>query len=183
MKLMRGASLEARQLVPVLGWREGAHQVDASDLNVALVVRVADLHREHPGVPDDRVVELLVAEGIARHEALFAAVIVPIAFGRPVLQKLGIVPSPDFLLKDESGAWVSYLFGEQPISRAALRVAVARFVHGPRDAFTPSAKRSAELDAVSKALAANASLSGATLSPPCVWGVSPEELGATGRRS
>jgi hypothetical protein len=147
-----------------------------------LVRRVVELYTASPDLDEEAAAQVLAAEGVPDVEATFAACIVPSAFGRVLAQELGVECSTEFLVASHSGELIAYVYGEQPISRTAMLVAVTTFVHGPRDQFKACASRSAEVNAINEALYRHDTVAGWHLQPTTVWGVFAEDLGDVGRR-
>lgn len=155
--------------------------MDFSEPYIPLVQRTVELYEAHPENDEQAIAKLLVNEGAPESDALFAACIVPSAFGRVLAHHLGVEVSDEFLVRTRNGQNIAYIYSEHPISRAALRVAVATYVHGPRNQFEVCATRSAEFRVVNKALSSGAKVKGASLAS-VVFGIFAEQVGDIGRK-
>lgn len=149
-----------------------------ADSHLTLVQRIVAVYLEDAERDEAAVAAVLEAEGVPATHALFAATIVPSAFGRVLVKELGVAIANDFQVKDAAGEWVAFVFGDHPIASAALRLAVATRVHGPAATFEALATRSAEVSVVNNALARGLDVSNAKLKGCQVFGVTPEDVEA-----
>lgn len=147
-----------------------------------LVLRAVAVYESNPGFDEAAVVEVLLSEGADRTAALLAALLLPSMFGCVlVTQGLGARPIDRFMVQNASGDWLAYLMGTQPIARAVARVAVATYVHGPRERFQAIAYRSAEVKIANALLHSGAEVAGVTFDPPRLYGILAEQIGLEGR--
>jgi len=149
---------------------------------LSLVLRAVAIYEANPRFDESAVAEALMSEGTERTAALLAALLLPSIFGCVlVVHGLGAQPIDRFMVQSADGDWVAYLMGRQPIARAVTRVAVATYVHGPRERFQSIAYRSAEVKVANELLHSGAEIEGATLEPPRLHGVVAEQVGIEGR--
>lgn len=149
---------------------------------LALVLRAVAIYEANPAFDEPAVAEVLTSEGAERTAALLAALLLPSIFGCVlVVHGLGARPIDRFMVQSADGGWVAYLMGTQPIARAVTRVAVATYLHGPRDRFQSIAFRSAEVRVANELLHSGSEVRGATLEPPRLHGVLAEQVGIEGR--
>jgi hypothetical protein len=154
---------------------------DPSESYLQMAREAMQLYGMYPDANEKAVADELVASGYSPPEAALMAAIVPSACSRPYLEKMGVRLADEFRVATTKGEWVPYSYERQPISRAAMRVAAHVYRYGVREDVAESARRSAELGVVSKALDAGDSADGGTMYPPSVYGVTAEELGELGR--
>jgi hypothetical protein len=117
--------------------------------------------------PDLEIVRALVAQGATAAHAEKLVDFVPIAFGRPVLERMGVRAS-DRGVFVEGNIERSFRLLDDPLFADASALARDAYARGtvPSDLFQAIAMRGAELAAVSEALASGASTRNLTLSPP-----------------
>jgi hypothetical protein len=151
--------------------------MDPADQFLALANMVVELYDRRPELDEAGVSSILESEGTPLAHAVLAACLVPSAFGRVLIQQLGVEIADEFQVQSERGDWVAYSFSEHPIGRAAMIVAVGFYVHGPRSTFQALATRSVELNAVNKALNSGVDVQGGRCSSTKVYGVFSEQLG------
>ncbi|QBF28027.1 hypothetical protein EXN22_20915 [Pseudomonas tructae] len=131
---------------------------------------------------EDDVAAALQQQGYSRLDAEKLTMFVPSAFSWVVLKRLGIVSLPNhFVAYDEDDKAVKVPVAGQHYFTAALTLAYETFEHGwsaavPRSTFERVAGRSAEMDAVNKALEELGSVEGATIQPLELFRLSAEEL-------
>lgn len=96
---------------------------------------------------------------------------VPLAFGRVLLDGMGIAFSDEYVRIDENGTeCLRRKLGDEPMFREALALAPEVIATSGQDAFTAVAIRSSEVQAVNNALNAGADPSGFVISAPVmVW--------------
>jgi hypothetical protein len=110
-------------------------------------------------------VAALQRDGFDEGEAWRLATLLPIAFGRPVLETLGVRRfAKAVTARDADGALVTADLTRQPEYAVGLRLARRHRRQGvmDHDVYTRIAGSSAEIDAVSKALNAGVDIRGAT---------------------
>ena len=145
--------------------------------SVARVLEVARAIYAHGDLEDHELVaRLQAAPGLSERDAELA-VVLPIAFGRVILRKLGVDEFPKtYFIKDTRGTWVERPLPDEPWYRAAMHLAAATVTHGysadgcvgetpSRAEFEEVMYRSPEVRCVNDALQAGLELKGATLSP------------------
>ena len=157
--------------------------MDCSEPYISLVRRVVELYTADSGLDVEANAKLLIREGVPETDAIFAACIVPSVFGRVLAKQLGVEVGDEFLVPTRGGEDIAYLYSAHPISRAAIRVAVATYVHGPKDQFEACATRSAEFGVVNAALNSGSEVRGGRLVPTRVFGLFAEQLGDVGRKN
>jgi hypothetical protein len=128
---------------------------------VAAIHRLADR-------PDEEIVRALVSQGADPALAEKLVDFVPIAFGRPVLERLGVRPSEEGVLLSGDGERRFRLM-DDPVFADAIALARGAYARGtmPTDVFRAVAMRGAELRAVNEALASGAKAQDLKLSSPC----------------
>jgi hypothetical protein len=132
---------------------------------------VAVMHRMHDR-PDEEIVDALVALGAERRHAIALVDFLPIAFGRPVLEKLGVRASETGQIQ-EGGSERTLRLLDDPVFADAAALANEAYAHGTMsaDVFRALALRGAELGAVNEALSAGSKAADLELSPPMFrWG-------------
>jgi hypothetical protein len=127
---------------------------------------VAALHRLQDRSDAD-IVRDLVSQGASAADAERLVDFAPIAFGRPVLEKLGVRASDEGVIVGADGERTFRLV-DDPIFADALALARAAYTQGsmPADVFKALALRGAELRAVNDALTAGSRKEDLALSPP-----------------
>ncbi len=127
---------------------------------------VAALHRLRDR-PDPEIARALVAQGASAALAEKLVDFVPLAFGRPILERMGVRASEHGVLVEGESERTFRLLDDPLFADA---VALAREAYAgvtmPGDVFQSIAMRGAELAAVSDALASGASTRNLALSPP-----------------
>jgi hypothetical protein len=128
---------------------------------VAAIHRLADR-------PDAEIVRALVAQGADPVLAEKLVDYVPIAFGRPVLERLGVRASEEGVLLIGSKERRFRLMTD-PVFADAVALAREAYTRGsmPGDVFRAVVMRGAELRAVNEALTAGAKAQDLSLSAPC----------------
>jgi hypothetical protein len=128
---------------------------------------VAALHRLADR-PDAEIVRALVAQGADAALAEKLVDFVPIAFGRPVLERLGVRASEEGVLV-VGGVERRFRLMADPVFADAVALAREAYTRGsmPGDVFRAVVMRGAELRAVNEALTAGAKAQDLSLSAPC----------------
>jgi hypothetical protein len=129
------------------------------------------MHRMHDR-PDEEIVDALAALGAPLRHAFALVDFLPIAFGRPVLAKLGVRASETGEIHEGEAARTIRLL-DDPVFADAAALANDAYAHGtmPPDVFRALVLRGAEIDAVNKALSAGSQAADLVLSPPMFrWG-------------
>lgn len=119
---------------------------------------------------DCELVTELVKRGLALEDAERVVALLPIAFGREVIRRIGKVEFSDvFTINSKTGI---FQLSEEPIYRAAAAIADSSsdFPVVSKEDFSTIALRSAELSAANKALNALGDISGAEFGPVVLWG-------------
>jgi hypothetical protein len=132
---------------------------------------VAVMHRMHDR-PDEEIVDALVSLGAEKRHAIALVDFLPIAFGRPVLAKLGVRVSETGEIHEGEATRTLRLL-DDPVFADAAALANAAYEHGtmPADVFRALALRGAELGAVNQALSKGSKAEDLLLSPPMFrWG-------------
>ena len=127
---------------------------------------IAAMHRLRDR-PDDEIVHALVTEGAHPSHAEQLVDFLPIAFGRPVLERIGVrVPDVAVLVAPEGER--TFRLEDDPVFADAVALAREAYRTGsiPGEVFRSLAMRGAELSAVNQALAAGARAEDLVLSPP-----------------
>jgi hypothetical protein len=108
---------------------------------------------------------------------------IPEAFAAVLIPHVGKVNLPKtFSAKARSGKWIEFEFAREPVFVNAVPMAMDMYHSGYRAAFKIIVGRSSMLDVVNKALNAEASIDGATLSGPAMLGI-PAEVYAKAQHS
>lgn len=141
------------------------------------MLTVARLAAAHPTADEDALAKLLRDAGFSAGDSDRAVVLVPSAFARPILLRLGVKQFPAvYRVQDASGAWREQPLAEEPWFQAALRVAVATETHGyavegctgttaTRAEFEALLQLSPEINATGQALDRGIELAGAKMHP------------------
>lgn len=125
----------------------------------------------HPEADEDRIVELLQERGHSRIAAEKLNVFVPAALGWPVLKRLGVeLCSGYFIAYDDNDEEVQIPVAGQHYFIAALQLAQRTLEQGFSEELSLQAYervigRSAEINAVNKALAQDVRVEGGSLGP------------------
>ncbi|AZC27249.1 hypothetical protein [Pseudomonas sessilinigenes] len=136
----------------------------------------------HPEADEDRIVELLQERGYSPSVAEKLNVFVPTALGWPLLKRLGVEPFGGyFIAYDEADEEVQIPVSSQHYFIAALKLAYCTLEHGysedlPLQVYEHVIGRSAEINAVNKALAQDVSVEGGTLGPLKVLRIRASDL-------
>lgn len=145
------------------------------------VLTVARLAAAHAVADEDALAALLRGSGYTQPEADRAVVLVPAAFARPILLKLGVEHLPtNYQVQDEAGTWHVRPLGEEPWFHAGLVVAAAVRTHGyategctgPTPSFAEFEavlRLSPEMNVTGQALDQGIDLRGSTLQPLQVY--------------
>jgi len=128
---------------------------------------------------NDSEIELRLADGgYTPLEVKRLMAFVPLAFGRPILEQLGVSHFVESVsAKDRNGKWIQVPLASQDVYQAALTLAREHLRVGVMDheLFKVLALRCSQLDAASKALNAGANIKGATVAA-ALLGISAEDL-------
>ena len=153
----------------------------ADDPSTEQVLTVARLAAAHPDADEDALAALLRGAGFGAADADRAVILVPSAFARPMLRRLGVEQLPaTYRLQDASGTWHERQLAEEPWFRVALIVAVATVTHGyatggctgptaSRAEFEALLELSPEINATGQALDRGLSLAGSAMHPLQVY--------------
>jgi hypothetical protein len=99
----------------------------------------------------------------------------PEAFGLILIGHMGDITLPKtFRVKDRSGQWIEIPFSREPIFADVLDFASLTYHNGPKHLFSSLAVQSSVVDTVNKALNAGEPLTGASLGPITMAGLSAE---------
>lgn len=134
-------------------------------MNKKDILKLFDLFMEYQHLDDIALVEQAQQTGFSLPDAERCVAFFPIAFGRVVIEKLGKVNfSQHYTLKEELYQF-EHLLADEPIYQLALKVATQGFNRSKvrADVFQAIINRSAEVNAVNKALNQHGDVDGATL--------------------
>jgi hypothetical protein len=150
-------------------------------MSLSRIEEAAKLLAGNPLAADEDLVGMLKNMGWDALAADLAVSLLPIAFGRFMLMKLGARFPDQFQAKSSNGEWIVYRLSDNDVFRAAARLAAAVSVHGTlsQEELKAIADRSPEVGALSKALDAGFSLTelpSASFAPPCLLGATAENL-------
>jgi hypothetical protein len=126
--------------------------------------------QEQPEADLEPVLHELLRQGVARELAEKVIVFVPLAFGRLVLDRVGVAYSSDFTRAATDGTYASkYRLDDEPIYRQAVLLAPS-YAASPRygQAFEAVCAWSGEVSIVSDALGRNDDPRTITLGPPVI---------------
>ena len=126
---------------------------------------------EMQGHHDDDIAKVLERDGASASEAQALLAYIPLAFGRVLMEGLPIRLADTALVQDQTGeAAEERTLGAEPIFAEATRLAerVKREASLTSEQFTAVAMRSAEVDAVNKALHGGAKPEDLVVSPPFI---------------
>jgi hypothetical protein len=115
---------------------------------------------------DEQLVSMIVNRGIKLEIAERVVALLPIAFGRAVLERIGPIKFSDTFIVKETGK--QYLLRDEPIFNEGRRLAKAGLLE--TGVFSAIAMRSPELRAANKALNEGAELHDENFSAPVIWG-------------
>lgn len=115
---------------------------------------------------DDQLVSMIVAKGITLEIAERIVALLPIAFGRAVLERLGNLILPDAFVVKETGK--QYRLSDEPIFNEGRQLAASGLLE--TGIVSAIAMRSAELRAANKALTEGVSLHDGKFGAPVIWG-------------
>lgn len=137
---------------------------------------------ESPSETDEKLIAKLVATGIPEIDAELVLYLVPSAFSRAFLPRLGVDTTPSVLIvTDESGNDVEFDIWEQHYFVYAFALAEEIMERGyteevSKAVFQAITNRSAELDAVNSALNAGVDLKGCKLAPIRILHLKSDDL-------
>lgn len=142
-----------------------------------LVAAVAAIFVQNPQAGDSDVVVAAVGAGIDAVEAELAVAFLPSAFARALMREQNWdADLPDaFQVKDRRNRWVRFRLSDSTIYRAAAELAEHQRV-SHRAAFAAVAGRSAELNAIDKALTAGSDVRAGVFSPMALLRVPAEAI-------
>jgi len=126
---------------------------------------------EHSDQDDDVLVQTIGHAGFTETEAQLIVAFVPIAFGRPLLEKLGVSQfSSAVSAPTRNGLRVKVLLEDQPVYEGALWLAREHWRSGVlgKQAYEAIATRSAELRAANQALKEGTSVKGSAVASALV---------------
>jgi len=115
----------------------------------------------------DPVLEM-IAMGATRRQAAMLYSLVKLAFGRYVIDRLGVTPSDEFLLCELNGRQTRHALASEPIFIEATALAQSRRQLS-EDQFAQIAARSIEVMGVNDKLCRGAKVAGLTLPPPVIF--------------
>ena len=136
--------------------------------------------RDAPTASEQEVIALLESRGFSHSRAAKLATLVPLAFGRVLIAHVRTVGMSDEFALGDGPNRVERPLNREPLFVEAIRMAAHLVHHGPRELFEPAARLSPEFWAFNDALHANADLEGATLLPPEIHALGPDEWDADG---
>jgi len=145
-------------------------------MNIENLIEISDVFVEAPDEDQDLIVQV-IEKGFSKNEAERVVGFMPIAFGRAVIEQVSEVTfSEKYKVKENSK---EYSLNDEPIYCTALNLAKESYDKGviEQATFAAIATRSAELDAVNKALNEGQDLTGAKFAPVLLFGY--ETLGET----
>jgi hypothetical protein len=155
---------------------------------VAKVLHVVDLIAARPDSDDAEIVAALVRDGVGEVDAELLVRFVPCAFMFALLKRMGVSQFPGtFFVYNSRGDPVEMALAEEHYFAAALGLAHEVTTRGyneqiSKETFQAVTRRSAEMAAVNKALAAGHTveeLAAARLRPPMFFGVTAEQVAAS----
>ena len=148
-----------------------------------LIKRTVDFLLTNADSDAEDAARALMTDGVPEPEALCIAHLTVSAFGRVLIQKLGVRFVDEFRARDRRGKWIAFSYSRSPISQAALSVANETVSSGDRARYRPIADRSVEVRTTNEAVAAGADVNGATFGPFMLLGVAAEDVPAAVRAS
>jgi hypothetical protein len=143
------------------------------ELDTAVAAYI-DVIRDFPKLSDDEIERKLIGQGVAKAVAVGCVTFVPLAFGREIVQDLGVLVAETYVEQDLSSGHKT----EKPLAQefefvwAKAIVGIYRQSSEYSSAFKSIALRSAELDAVNNALLGGStkeSLRESRIGPPIVF--------------
>jgi hypothetical protein len=143
------------------------------------LLQAVELLSKHASLSDKSMVTELSNAGFSALEAHLLVVLVPTAFSRPLLEKAGITAfAPTISAPTRAGGWVDIPLRTWPVYAAALALAREHYRSGilDQDAYKRVTLRSAEVDALTRALKEGEDLNGAAIASAIVWPCA-EDLG------
>ena len=146
----------------------------------ARVLEAVKVLSSEANLDDAQLVEELKKGGFSAREAGLLVALVPTAFGRPLLEKLGVTEfAPSVSVPKRAGGWVDLPLAQFPIFTTALSVAKEHWRSGTfeRRAYESIALRSAEVNAANRALNDGVDIKGATVASALVGPPFAEDLG------
>lgn len=146
------------------------------------VLTAVQVLTEYGAREDEGVVEAMAEVGVTGIRAELLVTLMPLAFGRVLLGRMGFDPPIRFsdmaLVHDERGGrTLEFRLTDEPLYLAALELADEAFETGvvPRERYEAVVARSPELAAVSQALDEGDDVSGAVMGPPTLFRLSAAE--------
>lgn len=132
-----------------------------------IVQRAIDVFARNAEADFDAVRAALEAAGLSKDEAAAALEFVPLAFGRAMLNGMGIELASYYVRLDANGKEVQRKqLVQEPLFLEASMLAPLTLLRQGQDAFTAVAMRSSEVQAVNNALNAGADPANLQASPP-----------------
>ena len=138
----------------------------------AAVVALVEIVDADPEIEDEDIAERLQQRGLTLGAAWATTVLVPLAFGRAVIETLGVRDfSATFVVQEEPDGWVELSLRDQPVYVDAAAVGRCAMKHElmDRDRLLRIASRSGEMSAVSHVLESGDTLEGGRFATPVVF--------------
>jgi hypothetical protein len=145
----------------------------------ARLLQAVELLSKHTSLDDKSLVGELSNAGFSALEARLLVVLVPTAFSRPLLEKAGITSfAPSISAPTRAGGRVDIPLRTWPVYAEAVALAREHYRSGilDQDAYKRVTLRSAEVNALNKALNEGEDVRGATIASAIVW-TCAEDLG------
>ena len=130
---------------------------------------------EHAGIDLDILRLYLIRAGLSRLQTTDVVEFVPLAFGRALMDGMGVQFDDEYVRVDDAGKErLRKKLADEPMFAAALAAAPEVMRDSGQDAFAAIAMQSSELQAVNQALNAGVSADGLIASVPVmVWSDEP----------
>jgi hypothetical protein len=147
-------------------------------MRIRKFLRAIDIMGHNVKLDDIGIESALKSAGFSGREAALLVALVPSAFARPVLEKLGFTHFVESVsARNVDGEWVQVPLRKVQLYQLALTIARRHYAGGALDHehYKGLASRSAELNAASNALNSGAKLGGSTIATALI-GVSAEDL-------
>lgn len=134
----------------------------------------------HPDSEEAELVDVLVHRGFGKSESELLVALLPIAFGRPLLEKLGVTElASEISVPKHGGGWVQVPLNRFEMYEPALSLARDHWRTGllGKDAYEAIALRSVEVAVANQALNEGVAIKGATITAALIGPPYAEDLG------
>jgi hypothetical protein len=132
------------------------------------ITKAAEVLRKQTGSSEDQLITTLVEAGFDQARAIKLVEFIPLAYGRVWMEGKGVQFTDYYLrMSVDEKSYTEHELEDEPVYREAVAAAQSEINDGAEfDVFFPIAARSAEFQAINRALHGGSRLEDLELSPP-----------------